>query len=106
MELRKTNDQQARAKALEAKRLVLGGTRPQNETPSTVDSGQGPNALDRPAHADRIELSEAVRNHMASDLEGETLRANLVVELRSAYQDGSLLTRERIEKAASRLLGA
>ncbi|MDF1839108.1 MAG: hypothetical protein P1V35_14670 [Planctomycetota bacterium] len=106
MELRKTTDQQARAKALDSKHVGLGAARTQNE--SQVQSGGLNEAkpLHRPAHADRIELSEAARNHMASNQEGEALRANLVNELRTAYQDGSLLSQERIENAAARLLGA
>ncbi len=106
MELRKTNDQQARAKALDSKRVGLGAARPQNET-QTPSAGVGDaKPLHRPAHADRIELSQAAQSHMATNLEGEALRANLVNELRSAYQDGSLLSQERIERAAHRLLGA
>ena len=106
MELRKTNDQQARAKALDPQRAGLGATKAQNETQASAGAAGEAKPLHRPAHADRIELSEAARNHMATNLEGEALRANLVNELRTAYQDGSLLSQERIERAAHRLLGA
>ena len=106
MELRKTNDQQGSAKALDSKRVGLGAAKTQNGTQVQAGLGQETKALRRPAHADRIELSEAARNHMASNLEGDALRADLVKELRSAYQDGSLLTQERIEMAAHNLLGA
>jgi hypothetical protein len=106
MELRKTTDQQAQAKSLDSARVGLGAARPQNGTIASSGKVHDPKALQRPAHADRIELSEAARNHMATDVEGDALRANLVTELRSAYQDGSLMTQERIEKAAHHLLGA
>ncbi|MCP5021722.1 MAG: hypothetical protein GY930_08075 [bacterium] len=106
MDLRKTTNQQGTHNALDSKRVGLGAAKAQNETTVQSNKAQEAAALKRPAHADRIELSEAARNHMASNQEGESLRANLVQELRSAYEDSSLITQERIEKAARRLLGA
>ncbi len=106
MDLRKTTNQQGTHNALDSKRVGLGAAKAQNETNVQPGKAQEAAPLKRPAHADRIELSEAARNHMASNLEGESLRANLVNELRNAYQDGSLITQERIERAAHRLLGA
>ncbi len=53
---------------------------------------------------DRIELSETAQIHVAQDVHGDRLRESLVKELKGAYQDGSLNSRTRIEKAAAQLL--
>lgn len=61
--------------------------------------------LTRAAHDDRIDLSEVAQLFTADDAEAAAARAALVDELRGAYQNGTLNSGERIEKAAQRLLG-
>lgn len=54
---------------------------------------------------DRVELSEIARTFVG-DEEDEAARAELVDSLKAAHLDDRLHTRERIERAAGRLLGA
>jgi len=58
-----------------------------------------------PIRRDRMELSEQAKVQVRHDMEGEEVRANLVSELREAYNGGSLASSERVESAARRLLG-
>ncbi len=60
--------------------------------------------LTRAAHDDRIDLSEVAQLFTADDAEAVAARAALIDELRGAYQNGTLASPERIEKAAQRLL--
>ena len=55
---------------------------------------------------DRIELSETGRLFAREQVEepGEEARADLVASLKAAYGQGDLNSRERIERAAQRLL--
>ncbi|MCP3914539.1 MAG: hypothetical protein GY711_03155 [bacterium] len=60
-------------------------------------------ALRMPPGADKLDLSSAA-TALAAD-EGERDRADLVSELKAAYESGTLNGRSRIERAAQRLLG-
>lgn len=62
-------------------------------------------ATPRGVHGDRVELSPTARLFAGDGPESDEARASLVESLTAAYQDGTLNTRERIERAASRLLG-
>jgi hypothetical protein len=54
---------------------------------------------------DRVELSDTARSAAGIDDEARAEeRTRLVSSLKAAYQGGDLATRERIEKAAERLL--
>jgi len=59
----------------------------------------------RNADSDRIDLSEAARA-LSQPAAEDSSRQSRVDELRAAAEDGSLFDRDRLARAAERLLGA
>jgi len=62
-------------------------------------------SLRRKAHSDTIDLSETARAFTQTVLDSDDARTELVQQLKTAYQNGTLNTPERIEQAAGKLIG-
>lgn len=117
MEIRKTNDQTRSADRVQGLQGVQesGSVGPKPHADKLAESREATREarqeLQRakengdPKRRDRIDLSERAQAHVRKDLEGEAMRADLVSELREAYNSGSLMSSERVESAARRLLG-
>ena len=54
---------------------------------------------------DRLDLSRAAQLFFEEDPDAQQVRAELIRSLKTAYQQGNINTRARIELAAERLLG-
>ncbi len=60
--------------------------------------------LRRKAHGDTIDLSETARAFTETVLDDDQARTELVQQLKTAYQNGTLNTPERIDQAAGKLI--
>ncbi|HPF13117.1 MAG: hypothetical protein H6830_09430 [Planctomycetes bacterium] len=110
MDIRKTN-QPKRIQGSDERPSILNPV-PKPQSGPVGPSGEvagGPQSTQeaaRGSYRDEIQLSATAQTHAADNLQSDELRANLVEELRLAYQGGSLNTPERLESAARALLGA
>ena len=62
-------------------------------------------SLRRKAHSDTIDLSETARAFTNDVMDSDQARTELVQQLKTAYQNGTLNTPERVEQAAAKLIG-
>lgn len=117
MELRKAASNSGPERQAETVRTVPNSNEVAGGSPAEVnqsvnerlqdakEASQRRNILARAAHNDSINLSDVALLFTTQNDQVDFIREDLIQELRQAYNDGNLNSPERLEAAASRLLG-